>query len=267
MTVKNLGNEKDVQKSQNITEGGGRSFLKLDQATNFMVIVSLDYADGFFHFVTIGKAKRNIICKAGLDGRGFAPEDCPKCEEVMQGYEEAKKLKKAGEKAESEAVKKEANSLRASYQMYVAAIKGDVIIVKEHGKKLSKPDFDDVDKIGVWALTDSQKKILLGLIDDPDVEKIQKGDDLAGVVLKVKREKTGYKKVTDMIPVGKLNLDKMELGDLPDIASLVEMPENYEEAVEKLEESLVEEEEEDDPDEVELKKPESSKTKSRRKRR
>lgn len=262
--MKNLKREKDVQESKTATERQSLNFIKLDPVT-FVVIVSPDYTDGFFHFVgPRGKGGRTIPCKAGLDGRGFSPESCPACADALALYNKAKELKEKGKADEAEGVKKQGNALRAFYQMFLHAVKADAIWVKNKaGKKEQRPDFDDVKEVQVLALSDHQKKLMMSLIDNPDFPKIEKGEDLVGVVLKFVREAGGNKKVIEVLPVGKLALGDLDVDmkQLPDLDRYTNIPEDYESKLEELSgsgsmvrEETEEESEEEDEDEFRIPK-------------
>lgn len=259
--MSNLGNKEDVQKSEAASErAGGLDFIKLDQTVNFVCVVSADYADGFFHFLSRGKGAKSILCKAGLEGRGFAPDECPLCAESLEHYNQSKELKKAGDEGGMELEKKKGNNLRAQYQMFLHAVKGDAIWMKDKkGNKVQKADFDGVEKVGIWSLTDHQKKLLLSLIDDPKYSQIEDGDDLVGVVLKIVRDTEGVKKVMEIIPVGKMDLNTLnvDLKELPTLDRFAELPDDYEARIEEIRSGLTKEVEEED-DEGEYKIPKKS---------
>jgi hypothetical protein len=158
--------------------------------------MSLDYADGFVHWVDIGGQVRRVVCAGGLDGKGFAPDDCPICSYVVGLYQEAKELREAGHTAKADKLKNKANRMRGKLEVQFKAIRGAFEIERDRktGKKIKVVSFDQEDEDldvspGIIALSSSQFDGLTGLIKGEDTPFIEVGDDLGKHYLITKKER------------------------------------------------------------------------------
>jgi len=192
--MKSLKRKEDVKASKEAAASeSGRKFLKIPDMRTPWRLLSLDYEDGYIHWVDVQGRKINVPCVGGVEGKGFDPDNCPICASTLQLYEDAKALKAEGKVKESKVLKSDANDMRAKYQALFIAVRGQKVLIKERGKdgKIRKAwaaDFDasseDSDvEVGILALSKSQFSNLIGLIGSEETPFIKTGSDLGNRVL------------------------------------------------------------------------------------
>ena len=81
-----LSNDKDRSKVQSLGDSGG-GFFKLEDGHNFIVLLDEEYEHGYIHWVRIGDNNIRRTCLAGIENKGWAPDDCPLCELALEKFE------------------------------------------------------------------------------------------------------------------------------------------------------------------------------------
>jgi hypothetical protein len=203
--MSNLGNDKDVRGTLSALEGGG-NFFRLQKGINYVAILDAEYAEEFVHFVKVQGKTRKVACLGGLEGKGFAPEACPICKQVLAFYEEAQELAKGGDEGEADIVKKKGNRLRAVYQAYFQVANGEPLKVLEKGKRVMRADFEKFDGVAkVLPLSDARFKAIVSLIHSDEHSEIESGEDLVGRVLKIVLDQTNSQ-VKSVVPLEKIDI-------------------------------------------------------------
>ena len=101
MAGKSLGSREDIQKAKDSTAGQqSRPFLKIPDSKTPWYILSMEFHDGFSHWVTLpGNRRTKVVCNADPDKNGFDPDNCVICAHVLEEYNRAKDVGgKAGDK-------------------------------------------------------------------------------------------------------------------------------------------------------------------------
>lgn len=202
--MKSLGSKDDVTASRDaVQESEGRTYLGIPDSRTPWYILSLDYVDGFNHWVNIpGGRREKVVCMGDpVEDGDWAPDDCLICARRLEMYDMVKEL--TGKAATD--LKKEANDMRAKHEVHLIAIRGVRILTKDaKGQKRYVADFDLEDEestteVGVMTLTHAQWVSLTDLVDDENIEHIKDGEDLANRILwtekKKKNKKNRFKEV------------------------------------------------------------------------
>ena len=75
-----LAKREDVQKT--VEHGSNRfgNVLKVKTGKTPLFFLSLDYTEGFVHWVTLPNGSREkVVCAGGPEAKGRAPDKCPLC--------------------------------------------------------------------------------------------------------------------------------------------------------------------------------------------
>lgn len=209
--MSDLKNQKDVKESEDAVTGGSSGFIKLGEGDTFVALVDSRYENEYAHFVPVGGRKTKVGCGGGLKGKGFDPDGCALCSQSLKHYQLAKELAADGEAGESAVEKKKGGDIRASFQAYFKAIKGELIRIKDEktGKVRTVAEYAEKPEVGILAFTQAQFRMLTALVGDERYPFIESPSDLVGRTLKftkkVKTDKSGkqmgqYAEVVDIIP-------------------------------------------------------------------
>jgi hypothetical protein len=201
MTVR-LDDEKDLSGILNL--GGGKGdFLKLGEGHNFILILDVEGAAGYEHWVKIGENTYRRTCSGGLEGGGWAVDECGLCALAQEQYDLKKEAKNDGDDDLADSYNKKGNGLRAQYSLVLPGVQFKGIAIKVKDKKTGKskkkfvPDLDEEYKIGKLRLTQAQAKKLASFIKEgPD--QIQSGSDLTKYILDLVKKKEGDKKYAEL---------------------------------------------------------------------
>ncbi len=273
-----LSSEEDRKTVETAGRGGGGTYIKLEEGHNFVVLLDEDFKHSFVHWVHVGDKTYRRVCKAELDGKGWAPDECEICALAAQQYELMKEAKAEGDKALAEEYKTRGNRLRANYSSVFRAVKMKSVMERKKNKqgKVVKrfiPDFDEEPVVGKLQLTLPQTNRLFSLLKDDEetgelpYDFISVGGDLENRVLDFLKQREGDKKYAELkkiIP----SKDSLELDigedELPDIESEFIFIDDLDEVV-SLYSGEAECAEEDDYEEQEIEK-KTSKGKTTRKK-
>ncbi len=192
--MKSLSREEDVQTTKKAMEQPPSWFIGIPDKKTPWYFINLDYADGYVHWYDIGGGARRVVCAGGLEGKGFATEECPICAYVLELYQDAKRLKQEGEDAKAKQLKDRANNLRAGPEVQFKAIRGQRTLLKTRtGKKwIADWDMEDEDTtvaVGVVSLSTSQFDGLTAMINGEKTKFIESGDDLGNRVMWTAKER------------------------------------------------------------------------------
>lgn len=192
--MKSLSRQEDVQATSKAMEQAPSWFLGIPDKKTPWYFISLDYADGYVHWYDVGGNSRRVVCAGGLEGKGFATEECPICAYVLELYQEAKRLKEEGDEARSKQIKDRANRLHAKAEVQLKAIRGQRTLLKTKTGKEWIADWDMEDEestagVGVISLSESQWSGLTGMIKGEETQFIQEGDDLGKRILWTNKER------------------------------------------------------------------------------
>ena len=222
--AKSLGSAQDIQQTSASMESGGQSlFLSIPDAKTPWRLLGLDYVSFFTHWYGGVQGQRSVVCAGGVDGGGFATDDCPICEHVLELYQEGKRLREDGDEIKGNKLKNKANDLRGKASVVVKAIRGQYVLYKDPktGKKVQEADFEIDDdnedsnvEIGLLSLSQAQWDGLIGMINGENTSFITDGADLAKHVLFTKKERRKGK--TTKFTAVVWGAEKEET-DLPDI--------------------------------------------------
>lgn len=192
--MKSLSRAEDVKSSKKAIEREESHFLKIPDAKTPWYLQSLDYADGFVHWYEVGGTRRRVVCAGGIEGKGFAADDCPICALVLEMYQEAKEWDNEGNEAKAKKIKQAANDLHAKAEFQFKAIRGNRLLIKtKTGKEwVADWDADDEDsnaEAGVLGMSEAQFRGLTEMIGGEATPFIESGDDLGNRVLWSAKEK------------------------------------------------------------------------------
>jgi len=223
-----LGSQEDVVAGREAAEGiSSRNFLSIPDKKNPWYIISMEFSDGFAHWIELPNGrKQRVICAGDPEvSGGFAPDECSICAYMLGCYQEAKKLRSSGKVKAADKLKDATNDMRANYEAHFIAVRGVRVMQKKaNGQKVWIADFDVSDEeseveIGILSLSHAQYVGFTDMIEDDDKPYIKSGDDLCNRVIwteKVQQGKRRYKEV-------KWSASKVK-SDPPD----VEIPEDLE---------------------------------------
>jgi len=229
MGMKSLGSEADVESTQKAMEQAPSWFLKIPDKKTPWYFLSLEYADGYVHWYNAGGLDRRIVCDGGLEGKGFATDDCSLCAYVLELYQEAKRLKEEGHEGKAKAMKDRANKLHANAEVQFKAIRGQRTLMKTDDGKEWIADWDTEDEdssvdVGIITLSEAQFDGLTAMIKGEHTEFIKSGDDLGNRILwtsKEKRKNKSGRKYNAV--VWDVDEKETEIPDLPVETELLDM--------------------------------------------
>jgi hypothetical protein len=238
---RDLGKNEDIDTAVGSFKGGG-NYVALEDGETPLVILSAKYSDGYAHWVNLPDgANIRVICAGGLEGGGFAPDVCELCKVAASRYKKAKDLARAGKEDAATEMKDNGNKIRSRYFANFVVAKGAFILAKIKGEKKKVPDFDDKE-VGIYNMSQSQYKLLVGLRGSEEYDFITEGSDLVNRVLKFTKARKGTSKYTQVIHIQpgrkeiKLNIDEEEIDTL--VAEAEANAEVDEEAVTKAVKAL-----------------------------
>ncbi len=259
---RSLDSEEDISGSVEDSSSYDSSYVKLETGPNPIVILVRSYSDGYKHWIELPDGSTAVVvCAGGLEGKGFAPDECSLCKLAQSNYKRGKELRNRGNKKEGNALKDEGNNIRANYSATFVVAKGQLVIERIKGKKVKLPDFEGAE-IGLLSLSQKQYKDLVGLRDDDDYKFIESGADLLHRTLMFIKTKKSPKSRYETVEIKpgkktvKISVDKDDLKELFKAGeeSYVVDEERVEEVTgllaetgEDLEEEFVEYDEEEDP--------------------
>lgn len=192
--MKSLGRSEDIKTTQKAMEQAQSFFIGIPDKRTPWYLLGLDYVDGYVHWYDTGGQARRIVCAGGLEGKGFATDDCPICAHVLGLYQEAKRYKEEGDDAKAKQLKDRANRLHGKAEVQFKAIRGQRTLLKTpKGKEwIADWDMEEEDSnaaVGIMSLSESQFDGLTEMIKGENTPFIQEGDDLGKRVLWTAKEK------------------------------------------------------------------------------
>lgn len=190
--VKDLGKADDIQESLDSLESRGGQFLRMPEGKTPIYILNSEYSDGYVHWVKTAEGNQRIICAGGLEGKGFAPDECGICKYVAELYQRAKKIEsKHGENDDVKSLRRIAGRTRAKYEAHFLAVKGELVKEKQKdGSKRSVPDFDE-GQVGILTFTRQQFEDFISLRKSEEFPFMKDGNDLVNRVILVDKKKRG----------------------------------------------------------------------------
>jgi len=190
--MKDFYNDKDTKESQEALESGGK-ILTIDQGKTPIYVLESGYEDGYVHWVRVkGQGSQRVVCGGGLEGKGFAPDECGLCKHSMDIFAEARELDDAGKTSRAAKVRQQGNDLRAKYEAHFLVIKGEVVKIKDQktGKKRAVADYED-GKVGVLAMTKRQYQDFLALLNGEKYPYVETKKDLLNRSIILDKAKRG----------------------------------------------------------------------------
>lgn len=160
---KDFTNQNDVAETKKATKDNGK-FIRIEEGKTPIYLLSSKYEDGFAHWVQLPSGDRvRIPCAGGSEGQGYAPDDCPLCDYMNDQFALARSLEGGGRFQAAKELKNHTNRLRAKFEVYFIAAKGELVVDKiVDGKKKFKVDFEDA-QVGFLAFTKKQWEDLLAI--------------------------------------------------------------------------------------------------------
>lgn len=291
-----LSKKKDTDKTiSSASKQSGR--IKLDDGHNFIFLLSEDYGEGFLHFFKTENGISVRLCKGGLEGKGWAPDECEGCSCANTIFSAKKKFLKDGDKKTADHLNKKGNDVRASYSATFQAIKFKTVQVKsgvtkkklKNGKIKKVINYKDIPvledyEVDKLSLTYSQIKMLIAIpekLNDEGEEMypwIENTEDLTKYILDFHKYKVGesdkYTRVAEIIPTKKkCSLEDFEIETMPDQyedykeeGDLEELSELYLSTIDEMEVEFDEISEEDEDFEEDKTKNKSKHKKSKHKK-
>lgn len=191
--ARSLENEDDVQAAHDSFEDQNTSkVMKIPEGRTPVYFLSPSYEDGYVHWVTLPEGgRKRLVCAGGLEGKGWATEECPICGIVAKLYRQAKEIENEhGKTDEVEQLRKRASGMRAKYEAHFLVAKGEMIKEKRDGKKVLVPDFDEAE-VGILSMTRQQYESFTALRSS-DAYPFMKGSaDLVNRVIVLDKAKRG----------------------------------------------------------------------------
>jgi len=276
--AKSLGKTEDIQQTSASMESGGQSlYLSIPDSKTPWYLLGLEYTSFFSHWYEGPQGRRSVVCAGGVEGGGFATDDCEICEHTLELYQEGKRLREEeNEQAAGNKLKNRANDIRGKGAVVLKAIRGQYVLIKDkNGKKHQEADFElDPDNedsnvdVGLLSLSEAQWEGLTGMINGEHTPFIKDGKQLATRVLFTKKERrkgktTKYtavvwgaeKEETDMPEVeiskelDELDLDELGVIDVDEVTKVAAYLTGQDsEDVDDDEEVELEDDSEDEPD-------------------
>lgn len=195
--AQSLGNDDDIRKTTSSMESSGESFfLSIPDAKTPWYLLGLEYTQYFQHWYDAGQGRRSVVCAGGVDGHGFATDDCPICAHVLELYQEGKRLREDGDEVRGNKLKERGSKLRAKGTVLLKAIRGMYLIERDPKTKkkrqiadftIDPEDEDNSVEVGLLALTEAQWVGLTGLRNGEHTPFIKNGKDLVNRVLYTKK--------------------------------------------------------------------------------
>ena len=192
--MKSLSKEEDIQSTRKAMEQEPSWYLSIPDKKTPWYFINLDYADGFVHWYDSGGLARRVVCAGGLDGKGFATDDCSLCAYVLELYQEAKRLKEDGQTARATQMKDRANRLHGKAEVQFKVIRGQRTLMKtKDGKEwIADWDMEEEDSTagtGIISMSEAQFDGFTGMIKGEHSTFIESGDDLGTRVMWTAKER------------------------------------------------------------------------------
>jgi len=230
-----LSSAKDRQKSIDVNAKSGGEIIRIEDGHNWIALFFEDYIQGFIHWIKIGDKTYRRPCEAGLDGEGWAPDDCEYCALALEQYELKKLAKEEGDTALEKSYNEKGYKLKANYAAIFKAVKMGTVLksgVNKTTKRPMKRYLPDLEKlqVGKLSLTDAQLKTLFKLVEvneetgDFPYSFIESGKDLENRPMDFKKIKDKdsnktYTEVKEIIPSKKVLEFDIDEKDIPDTAN------------------------------------------------
>jgi hypothetical protein len=215
-------NKKDVDK---LKEKGKTNILKIKREKPFIRILGPEFVSEQTHIFQVGpKQYRSSVCLGGIEGGGYAPDDCPVCAEAQIHWEAKKKLKDGKKSTKKDAQAKieheYGKDMQARKQTAMIAIQGESVKAKnKKGKTITVPEWSK--EPGILPLSEAQdRKLREDIWEDENFDYMEnKYDDLFNRTLKFNKVK---KKNSDsgeimIVPAKKPSKAPEVEGDFPDL--------------------------------------------------
>lgn len=160
---KDFTNQNDVAETKKATKDNGK-YIRIEEGKTPIYLLSSKYEDGFAHWIRLPSGDRlRLPCAGGSEGQGYAPDDCPMCDFMNDQFALARSLEGGGRFQAAKELKKQTNELRAKFEVYFIAAKGELVVDSiVDGKKKFKADFEDA-QVGFLAFTKKQWEDLLAI--------------------------------------------------------------------------------------------------------
>ena len=259
--ARDIEKDDDVQESLDSIEQRRGNIVKIPEGKTPIYILNSEYSDGYVHWIKSSEGPMRIVCGGGLEGKGWAPEDCGLCKKTAGIYSRAKSIegKRGKDDPEVRKLRRFAGRIRSKYEAQFVATAGEMVREKRAGGKFAYvPEFEESDRlqVGILAFTRQQFEDFTALRGSEESSWIRSGKDLVNRIIVMDKKKRGKsdfatikffpsKKASDPPDV---EWDEDEL----DPESNYEIDEErIEEALELLGETPDEEEEEVEFDDVE----------------
>ncbi len=229
-----LSSAEDRQEAESAVDNSKGNIIKIEDGHNWIILLEEDFEQGFIHWVPIGEEKTaRRICAGGLEGNGWAVDECDLCSLAKDQYDIKKAAKVDGDKALVKEYNDKGNQLKANYSAIFKAIKLGTKLKQGKNKKTGKPmkryvpDIESV-QVGKLSLTHSQLKKVFKLIEideetgDYPYDFISNGEDLINRpldFLKKKGDKKLYSELQTITPMKKTIEFEIAEEDIPDISS------------------------------------------------
>ncbi len=240
-----LSKEEDRQEAESAVDSSRGDIIKIEDGHNWIIFLEEDFEQGFIHWVPIGEKTLRRVCAGGLEGKGWAVEECDLCSLAKDQYDIKKEAKTDGDKAVVKEYNERGNKLRANYGAVFKAIKLGNKLKQGKNKKTGKPmkryvpDLESI-QVGKLSLTHSQLKKVFKLIEideetgDYPYDFISSGEDLVNRPLDFLKGKEGeklYSELKSITPMKKVIEFEIAEDDIPETSKEFDFTDDLEKVV------------------------------------
>ncbi len=240
-----LSSAEDRQEAESAVDSSKGNIIKIEDGHNWIILLEEDFEQGFIHWVLIGDKTTRRVCAGGLEGNGWAVDECDLCSLAKDQYDIKKQAKTDGDKGLVKEYNDKGNQLRANYCAIFKAIKLGTKLKQGKNKKTGKPmkryvpDIESV-QVGKLSLTHAQLKKVFKLIEvdeetgDYPFDFISNGEDLINRpldFLKKKDDKKLYSELQTITPMKKTIEFEIVEEDIPDISEEFEFTDDLDKIV------------------------------------
>jgi len=194
-----IDNDKDMDKIEKADKKSKRGFIKISDERNFIRLAAKDIRTEFTHVLNMGDDRFiQHVCLGGIDGDGYAPDDCPDCGQAKKHWDKRKEIMNDPKFSKSRRLKSDADieykagmALQTQKRSMMKAVYGEAVKEKIDGKIKFVPEWEE--EVKYLPITSAQlTKLKVTIFEDYDFMKST--DDLINRNLCFEKKKKKNKK-------------------------------------------------------------------------
>jgi len=133
-----ISDSDDRKNTRDSKSSGGGNNLTLDEGHNFIILLQEDYEEGYVHWIKIAGKNMKRTCAAGLEAKGWDPEECSLCALALELFDMKKAAALEGDKLLAKDYNEKGNDIRAGYSAIFQAVKFKSVLERIKDKKTGK---------------------------------------------------------------------------------------------------------------------------------